>query len=258
MKKYLISITAGIAISLLGVSLSSAQEDGPPNFVPLEMQVCNYRDGKNRDDLDESLEEMTDWMEETDSEPYAGWIVEKWITGGTQDFDFLFLNAWPDGSTMGKDITDYVSTAGDAIEAFNDVADCPATVFFGSLNVKEPPEGNTSSDNFVLTVSDCNVMEGRKMQDAVNAIREYSDYRDANGSAGGTYLWFPVLGGGDEEFSFKLVNSYASVQAYGDAYQWNIENASYLMRNDLSEGLLDCDVARSYVGDTIINTITGN
>ncbi len=39
MRKYLISITAGIAISLSGISLSFAQEAGPPNFVPLEMQV---------------------------------------------------------------------------------------------------------------------------------------------------------------------------------------------------------------------------
>jgi hypothetical protein len=258
MKKYLISIAVSIAISLSGISLSFAQDGGPPNFVPVEMQVCNYRDGKDRDDLDKSLNEMTAWMADNDSEPYAGWIVEKWITGGTQEFDFLFLNAWPNGSTMGKDITEYGATAGDAIEAFNDVAECPATLLLGSLTVKEPPEGASDADDFVLTITDCNVADGRKVQDAISAVREYSAYRDANGSVGGTYLWFPVLGGGDEEFNFKLVNSYASIQAYGDSYQWNIENASYMKRRELSEGLLDCNVARAYVGDTIINTMTGN
>jgi hypothetical protein len=167
MKKYLISIAVGIAISLSGISLSFAQDGGPPNFVPVEMQVCNYRDGKDRDDLDKSLNEMTKWMADNDSEPYAGWIVEKWITGGTQDFDFLFLNAWPNGSTMGKDITEYGATAGDAMEAFNDVAECPATLLLGSLTVKEPPEGASDADDFVLTITDCNVADGRKVQDAI-------------------------------------------------------------------------------------------
>lgn len=257
MRKYLISIATGIAISLSGISMSVAQEDGPLNITPLEMQVCNYRDGKGREDVDKSMELMTKWMADNDSEPYAGWIAEKWITGGTQNFDFLLLNAWPNGSTMGKDITEYGATAGDAIEAFNDVADCPVTLLFGSLGVKQGPEGSLSADDFVITISDCKVAHGRKTEDAMNAVREYSAYRDANGSEGGTYLWFPVLGGGDEDYTFKLVNGYAGIQGYGDAYQWNIENASYLKRNELSEGLLDCDVARAYVGDTIINTIPG-
>jgi hypothetical protein len=201
---------------------------------------------------------MTKWMSDNDSEPYAGWIIQKWITGGTQDFDFLFLNAWPNGSTMGKDITEYVATADAAMKAFNDVAECPATIFFGSLTVKSPPEGATSADDFVLTVTDCKVAEGRKTADAISAIREYGAYRDANGSVGGTYLWFPVLGGGDEDFNFKMVNSFANIQAYGDYFQWNVENASYAKRSELMDGLLSCNVARAYVGDTIINTISGN
>jgi hypothetical protein len=257
MRKYLISIATGIAISLSGISLSFAQEGGPPNFVPLEMQVCNYRDGKDRDDLDKALNVMTEWMADNDSEPYAGYILEKWMAGGALEFDFLFLNVWPNGSTMGKDITDYGATAGDAAKAFDSVADCPATLLFGSLNVKAAPAG-ASGDDFVLTISDCKVTHGRKTADAIRAIREYSAYRDANGSEGPTFLWFPVLGDGEADFNFKLVNGYPNVQGYGDSYQWNIENASYVKRNELSEGLLDCDVARSYIGDTIINTMTGD
>ncbi len=258
MRKILISSAAAIVVTFSGVTTSNAQDDGPPNFVPLEMQVCNYRDGKGSDDFDAAMEKMVKWMEDNDSAPYAGWQINKWMTGGTQEFDFLFLSAWPDGATMGQDITQYVSTAGDALQAFNEVADCPATLLFGSLTVKTPPENDGQTDGFVLTVSNCTVADGRKTGDAIAAVREYSAYRDANGSAGGTYLWFPVLGGGEEDFDFKLVNSFRSVEAYGNNYQWTVENAAYLKRNELAEGLLECDVARAYVGDTIVNTIASN
>ena len=258
MRKILISLAAAIVVAISGVTITFAQDDGPPNFVPVEMQVCNYRDGKDSGDFDKAMGEMTDWMAANDSAPYAGWKIDKWITGGTQDFDFLFLNAWPNGSTMGQDITHYVATANDAIEAFDDAAECPATLLFASLMVKAPPESDGQTDDFVLTFSDCNVADGRKTGDAIDAIREYAAYRDANGSPGGTYVWFPVLGGGDEDFDFKLLNSYENVAGYGDFYQWNIENASYLKRNELMRGLVDCDVSRAYIGDTIINTMQSN
>jgi hypothetical protein len=67
-----------------------------------------------------------------------------------------------------------------------------------------------------------------------------------------------VLGGGDEEFDFKLLNSYENVAGYGNSYQWNVENAAYLKRSELMRGLVDCDVSRAYIGDTTINTMQSN
>ena len=98
----------------------------------------------------------------------------------------------------------------------------------------------------------------KNLSDAIAAMEAYAAYRDANGSPGGTYLWFPVMGGGEEDFDFKAVDSFASIEAYGNYYQWSVENAAYLKSGELFDGLLDCDVSRGYVGDTIVNTMTGN
>lgn len=258
MRKLLLSITSAIAIAVSGISLSFAQDDGPPNFVPVEMQVCNYNDGKNAGDFDDAMDKMLQWMEENDGAPYAAWKINKWYAGGTQDWDFLYLGAWPDGSTMGRDNQQYGATGEDAIEAFLDVADCPASLMFASLQAKAPAESDGQGDGFVLNISNCNVADGRDTWDAIAAMEAFAAYRDANGSPGGTYLWFPVLGGGEEDFDFKLVNSFASIEAYGDYFQWTVENAAYAKSGELTDGLVDCDVPRGYVGDTIVNTMTGN
>ena len=128
---------------------------------------------------------------------------------------------------------------------------------FASLNIKAAPE-NAGDNDFVLTMSNCTVAEGRKTSDATAAMRAYGEYRDANGSPGGSWLWFPAYGGGASQdgFDFKLVNSHAGTEGFGNHYQWVVENAAYLKQGELMDGLVSCDVARAYAGDTIIDTMT--
>ena len=51
MRKILISIAALTIAAFSGISMSFAQDDGPPNFVPVEMQACNYADGNDPGDF---------------------------------------------------------------------------------------------------------------------------------------------------------------------------------------------------------------
>ena len=60
MRKLFISIIAAIVVAFSGGSISYAQDDGPPNFVPLEMQACTYKDRKDSDDFDDALATITE------------------------------------------------------------------------------------------------------------------------------------------------------------------------------------------------------
>ena len=97
-----------------------------------------------------------------------------------------------------------------------------------------------------------------RIRDAIGALTEYGEYRNATGSPGGMWVWFPSYGNCDEDYDFKLANSYASVEAFGSNFQWNRDNQAYLKRSELFNGLLDCNVARSYTGTTLVNTLPTN
>ena len=123
---------------------------------------------------------------------------------------------------------------------------------FASINLKSPE--SAADDDFMLSVSDCNVAEGRRSDDALDAVREWGAYRDVNGSPGGTWAWFPIYGDGNADFDFKLLNRYAGPVGFGNFWQWIVDRAAYNVQAELFEGLLDCDVAQMYVGETIVNT----
>jgi hypothetical protein len=69
------------------------------------------------------------------------------------------------------------------------------------------------------------------------------------------WVWFPRYGDGDADFNFKLASSYSSIESFGNYFQWNRDMQGYLKRNELFRGLLSCNVARAYTGDTLVNTL---
>jgi hypothetical protein len=257
MRKLLFTIFTSTVVALSGVGLSFAQDgSNVPNLTPIELQICNFHDGQDRADYDKAVGVMKKWMDDNDAEPYAAWRLNSFYTGAREDFDFIYIGAWTSGTSMGKDIAQYRATAGSAIAASEKAADCGNSQLYTSLNVKES-DGDGTGD-FVLTVRDCNVADGRTTRDAIDALREYGQYRDANGSPGGTWVWFPTYGDGEADFDFKLASSYSGIEAFGNYFQWNRDMQAYLKRAELFSGLLSCDVARAYTGDTLVNTLPAN
>ena len=251
MKKLLVLLAPVFVCAFAGAGLAVAQEEAPPNFVPVEVNACTYNERKDQDDFDRALGLMTEWMEENDSQPYAA-IRLMPSYAGNPEFDFVYFGFWPDGATMGRDISQYTASASDAIEAWNDAVDCSAELF-GSLMLKDP--GDDTFDNFMLSVSDCSIADGRRNSDALDAISSWGGHRTGGGSSGGIWVWYPVQGGGDGDFDFKLLESHNDIVGYGNWWQYMVETESYNVRNELFEDLLNCDVARLYYGETIVNDI---
>lgn len=256
MRKFLLTSIASFFVTLWGAGIAFAQDGSDvPNLIPIEVDVCSYRDGKDSGDYDKAMDRMKQWMDDNDAQPYAAFKLDPFYAGN-QEFDFVYIGVWASGASMGQDIVQYRASAGAAIEAAEEVADCVGSTMMTSLNVMQPPADGP--DSFVLTVTDCNVEDGRSTRAAVAALREYGEYRNANGSPGGMWVWFPSYGSGNEDYSFKLASSYAGIEAFGNNFQWNRDQQAYIKRTELFSGLLDCNVARSYTGSTIVNTLPTN
>ena len=255
MRKLLLTLLAGLATILAGMGTATAQDDsGPRQFAPVEVFACNYNNRRDQDDFDEALALLEAGSNAEGAEPYAAFRLLPMFYGTDQEFDFIYVGVWPDGSTMGRDYDNYFETGQDTIDAWNDAVTCDVVVMFASVMVKAPPDGGPD-DNFMLTISDCEISDGQEGGDMLGALEAYGQFRSDNGSPGGTYAWFPAYGGGDAEYDFKLVNGHANAEAFGNHFQWFGENQAYLKMAELTGHLVSCDEARVYTGETIYNTL---
>jgi len=247
---FLVTLTAALTFSM-NISTTFAQ-DGPPQFRPVEMWVCSFRDRKDQDDMDDVYEMIEASSGDT---AYAAWQLNPFLTGSRgQNMDFIYLGAWADNSTMGADLENAWQNHPEADAAWNETVDCQG-LMYASLQIQANPEGADGSGGFMLDVRDCNTGKGIGNGQAIDAIRKYNDYRVANGLTVGTFVWFPAYGDGNADFDFKIATAYAGPRAWGDAGQWFTDNAAYRTRNAIAEGILSCDEPRMYIGTTLMDNL---
>ena len=233
----------------IGVSTSFAQ-DGGPQFRPLEMWACTFNDRKDQDDMDEAY---AYFAEDPSDSPYAAFQLNPAFVGSMRDqFDFLFIGVWGSGSAMGADMEGYLGQNDEAAQAWTDAADC-GSLMFASTRIQDPQPSDDGT--FVLAISDCNVAKGHSNGQAAGAIGRFNAYRVANGMEVGTILWYPVAGGGDAEFDFKLVSAFTGPQHWGDYFSWYVDNEAYNVQGQIMDGIVSCDESRIYTGHTIMNTM---
>jgi hypothetical protein len=251
MRKLLLSIVAAIVLPLSGLNIASAQDDGPPQFRPVELWACTFRDGKDQGDMDDVYDDL---RKITADSPYAAWQLNPYFVGNLLDqFDFIYLGAWTDGKAMGADLEHYLANSAAVGVAWNETVECASTMY-ASTRI-EAPSDDDGTGSFVLTVSDCKVEDGRTSAQAMGAMNRFNQYRVANGMTIPTLAWFPVFGGGNAEFDYKLVSVFPNVTAVGNWFQWTVDNAAYRVSGEMTEGLVDCDEARMYLGNTIMNNL---
>ncbi len=75
------------------------------------------------------------------------------------------------------------------------------------------------------------------------ALQAWGEFRSGHGSTAGIWVFFPVYGGGGEEYDFKFVASHANHAEAGADFD-NYDPAK--AREIFPRGLLDCDSSRSY------------
>lgn len=235
-------LAAAILVASAGSAVAQEETDEGPSIFPVEIYTCNFHDGKGSADLDRWVSKWNAWIDE-DPEPYSAWTLTPFYFGEDQAFDFIWLGTSPDAAALGRAYDKYLANP-DLNAAFEEFAGCGAHSNFATMNVKQPPDDDAKS--FVLNFSDCKIAEGKSFDDVAPALTAWSEYRSGHGSQAGMWVLWPAYGGGNADFDFKFVDSYRSYASLGADYD-QYGKAGYKKADELFDGLLDCNDARSYI-----------
>ena len=114
-----------------------------------------------------------------------------------------------------------------------------------SVNFKAPPRGATPKDS-VLTFSDCSYRKGSSFAGLGAAAAEWGQYMTDAGSKAGIWHWYPVYGGGDEDFDFKWIEAHASLADMGKDFDDYGNGRGFETAGKLFSHMIDCDSSRVY------------
>jgi hypothetical protein len=238
------SFVAGLVL-LAGPATVSAQ-DGAIKVIPVELFTCNYKDDKGPSDLDAATDKWNAWADKTGLDDYAAWTLTPFYFGPEQEFDVIWLGAGKNGVALGKAQDAYNAESEGLHAAFNEVLTCDAHMNFASINFKAAPKSKTP-ENSILTFSDCTYKEGVTFSSLGAAMDDWSKYLTDAGSTSVIFQWYPVYGGGNEEFDFKWLEAYKNLAELGADYDRYGNGGGYMTHNRLLGHMIDCDSSRAYV-----------
>ncbi len=245
MKRFLITlVTSGFVLAAaLNVAVAQDDDDGD-NAVPVEIYACSYNEGMGPADLDAVIDEWNAWADERGMNDYSAWTLTPFYAGPEQEFDVLWMGVTETGQAMGAAQDDWLANGGELQAKFDSVSPCNAHGMFAAVQFKEPPEREDPS-SVVIAFTDCTIADGKSFgNDVAPALAAWSEFRSGHGSTAGIWAFFPVYGGGGEEFDFKYVASHANHAEQGADFD-NYDPAK--AREILPMGMLDCDSSRSYI-----------
>jgi len=244
MKRYLITLATGGFVLAVGLNNAVAQDDDDDGgAVPVEIYTCNYADGKGPADLDKVVANWSKWADDQETNNYSAWTMTPFYSSPEQEFDVIWMGVTETGQEMGAAQDDWLANGGDVAAEFDSVSPCNAHSMFAAVQIKDPPDREDPS-SVVISFSDCTIGDGHSFSEAVMpALQSWSEFRSGHGSTAGMWVFFPVYGGGGEEYDFKWVVSHGNhADAGSDFDNYDPAKASEIFPS----GMLDCDSARAY------------
>ena len=247
MKNILKTAAMAGVLALFGLGTATAQvsEDGMGKVLPVELFACSFNDGQDAGDLESVIERWTDYMDERNIDNYAAWTLTPYYFSTEQDFDMIWMGAWTDGNAMGAGLDQWLAEGGDLRDDFQEVVDCSIHVGMSSAMYKAPPAGTPASA--IITMMDCKMNEGKRYSDVKTAEMAWAAHMSAAGSTAGSWHWFPVFGGGDQDFDYKVVTAFTNYTELGADWERIANGGGREASRDIFRNVDDCDDARVYI-----------
>lgn len=245
MRKILLTLVTGGLILVTGFSnlVAQEEEDEGSGAVPVELYTCKYNEGKGPADLDKVIANWNKWADERQLDNYSAWTLTPFYSSPEQDFDVAWMGVSPTGAGLGAALDDWLANGGALQAEFEAVSPCDSHSMFAAMRFKNPPD-RANPSRVYISFSDCKIGDGKTFADIAPALSAWSEFRSSHGSTAGMWVFFPVYGGGGEEFDFKFVASYGSLAEQGNDFDnYDSEKAGELF----PAGLLDCDSSRVYI-----------
>ena len=250
MSKLMITMLSAGLVTLVSASCVKAQDESRlSRFIPVDLFACSYRDGQGPGDLDAVIDNWTEHLNAQEVDTHQALTLTRQYYSDAQDFDVLWLGAWKDGNAMGQQRDNWNATAQEIEAQFDAVIDCSGHSGFVSRAFKLPSnydEGPTPTA--VLSFTDCTMKEGASYDSVAEGLTAWSTVLSDNGSEAAIYQWWPVYGGGDVEFDFKLLSVYANYASLGADLERVANGELWRKRMELLGDQIECNVSRVYDG----------
>jgi hypothetical protein len=200
MKKLLIAVTLFYVASIGGAPLALAQDVSKIKASPVDVRMCNFREGKSMKDLDKFTAKFRAYANKNNAE-YSAWTLTPQYQTDL-GYDVIWMGAWPSAESFGTSIEQWNAEGGQIIGLFQEALECDGHMMYASLPINAAK--GTPEDGLWMAWQ-CTLNDGVTMADAYAAHLDAGSVMKSMGSLGLSWLFQPMLGAGHIDYDYTHV-----------------------------------------------------
>jgi hypothetical protein len=238
MKKLLTAVITVHMLSIGWVPSALAVQSG----TPVDFRACNFRDGKDMQDLNKVGAKFREYANKNDIH-YSAWaLIPQYQTN--IGFDLGWLGAWPDGEAFGVSMEKWTTTASHVRAEFNEVLDCSSR---HEMSVSLPINATAGTpEDGVLMFYQCSLHEGKTLADAYKGHLEAGTAMKGMGSLAVSWMFQPSVGAGDIDFDYYHVLGFYRYSDLGATLEMYVNNGGQQAQQEILGSTRSCETPVVY------------
>jgi hypothetical protein len=235
MKKLLIAVTLFYIASLGGAPLALAQDMAKIKRTPVDVRMCNFREGKSMKDLDKFTAKFREYANKNNAE-YSAWTLTPQYQTDLP-YDVIWMGAWPSAGSFGTSIEQWNAEGGQIVGLFQEALDCVGHMMYASLPINAAK--GTPEDGLWMAWQ-CTLNDGVTIADAYAAHLDAGMAMKGRGSLGLSWFFQPMLGAGNIDYDYTHVVAFYRYSDLGATMGMMLNNKGLAAQQKILSKVSSC------------------
>jgi hypothetical protein len=228
--------TAAVYAVSVGWASSTLAMEQQVTAAPVDFRACNFRDGKSMKDLEKVNARFRQYANKNDF-AYAAWVLTPQYHAGA-GFDVGWLGAWPDSESFGVSMEKWNAAGNEVAAEFNQVIDCSLRHEMASSLPINAPE--STPVNGVVMFYQCNLNDGKTLNDAYAAHLESGQAMKARGSLAMSWFYSPAVGAGGIDYDYYHVVAFSRYSDMGATMEMYVNGGGQQEQQKILGSVTSC------------------
>ena len=208
---------------------------------PVDVRMCNFREGKSMKDLDKFTAKFREYANKNNA-AYSAWTLTPQYQTDL-DYDVIWMGAWPSAESFGTSIEQWNAEGNQIAALFIDALECDGHMMYASLPINAAK--GTPEDGLWMAWQ-CTLNDGVTIADAYAAHLDAGLVMKGMGSLGLSWFFQPMLGAGTIDYDYTHVVAFYRYSDLGATMEMMLNNKGLVEQQKILSKVSSCRTANVF------------
>ena len=233
--KSLSVVLTALVVSVGWVPSALTQDMAKVSRSPVDVRMCNFREGKSMQDLDKFTAKFREYANKNNAE-YSAWTLTPQYETDI-GYDVIWMGAWPSAESFGTSMERWNAEGSQIAALFQEAVECGGHMMYASAPINA---AKGTPEDGVWMAWQCTLNDGVSMADAYAAHLNAGQVMKGMGSLGLSWFFQPMIGAGSADYDYTHVVAFYRYSDLGATMEMFLNNKGQVEQQKILSKVSSC------------------